>query len=166
MGEISFGQYSCKSNASHALEGQGFNVISLLYVPGKDILVAGALSRSPVTTGEDSFHEEIQAHVNELQSKWQVTDAGHAKIRVETLKAVNLKAAKECTIHVGLIIKRMFSWLPESSSSWYIDFTYLPSLTPATVIGKRKMFFAHHRDRDSCVRQRYSHLFSRVLCLC
>ena len=63
MGEISFGQYSCKSNASHALEGQGFNVISLLYVPGKDILVAGALSRSPVTTGEDSFHEEIQAHV-------------------------------------------------------------------------------------------------------
>ena len=50
------------------------------YVPGKDMLVADALSRSPVNTGQDSFHEEIQVHVSEIRSKWQVTDAGPAKM--------------------------------------------------------------------------------------
>ena len=63
------------------------------------MLVADAISHSPVTMGKDSFHEEIQAHVNKIQSQWQVTDAGLANIGAETLKDVNLKAAMEYTIH-------------------------------------------------------------------
>ena len=74
-----------------------FNV-KAKYVPGKDI-VADTLSRSPVSTTESSSHEEIQAHVSDVQSSWQVSDAGLAKIRAETLKDVNLKAAMEYTIH-------------------------------------------------------------------
>ena len=69
------------------------------YVPGKDMLVADTLSHSPVSTTESSSHEEIQAHVSDVQSSWQVSDAGLAKIRAETLKDVNLKAAMEYTIH-------------------------------------------------------------------
>lgn len=75
-----------------------FNV-KAKYVPGKDMLVADTLSRSPVSTTESSSHEEIQAHVSDVQSSWQVSDAGLAKIRAETLKDVNLKAAMEYTIH-------------------------------------------------------------------
>ena len=74
-----------------------FNV-KAKYVPGKDMLVADTLSRSPVSTTESS-HEEIQAHVSDVQSSWQVSHAGLAKIRAETLKDVNLKAATEYTIH-------------------------------------------------------------------
>ena len=47
----------------------------------------------------DVTHEEIQAHVSDVQPSWQVPDAGLAKIRAETLKDVNLKAAMEYTIH-------------------------------------------------------------------
>ena len=75
-----------------------FNV-NAKYVPGKDMLVADTLSRSPVSTTESSSHEEIQAHVSDVQSSWQVSDAGLAKIRAETLKDANLKAAMEYTIH-------------------------------------------------------------------
>ena len=75
-----------------------FNV-KAKYVPGKDMLVADTLSRSPVSTTESSSHEEIHAHVSDVQSSWQVSDAGLAKIRAETLKDVNLKAAMEYTIH-------------------------------------------------------------------
>ena len=75
-----------------------FNV-KARYVPGKDMLVADTLSRSPVSTTESSSREEIQAHVSDVQSSWQVSDAGLAKIRAETLKDVNLKAAMEYTIH-------------------------------------------------------------------
>ena len=74
-----------------------FNV-KAKYVQGKDMLVADTLSRSPVSTTESS-HEEIQAHVSDVQSSWQVSDTGLAKIRAETLKDVNLKAAMEYTIH-------------------------------------------------------------------
>ena len=49
------------------------------YVPGKDMLVADTLSRSPVSTTESSSHEEIQAHVSDVQSSWQVSDAGLGK---------------------------------------------------------------------------------------
>ena len=69
------------------------------YVPGKDMLVADTLTRSPVSKTESSSHEEIQSHVSDGQSSWQVSDAGLAKIRAETLKDVNLKAAMEYTIH-------------------------------------------------------------------
>ena len=76
-----------------------FNV-KAKYVPGKDMLVADTLSRSPVSTTESSSHEEIQAHVSDVQSSWQVSDTGLAKIRAETtVKDVNLKAAMEYTIH-------------------------------------------------------------------
>ena len=75
-----------------------FNV-KAKYVPGKDMLVADTLSRSLVSTFESSSHEEVQAHVSDVQSSWQVSDAGLAKIRAETLKDVNLKAAMEYTIH-------------------------------------------------------------------
>ena len=44
-----------------------FNV-KAKYVPGKDMLVADTLSRSPVSTTESSSHEEIQAHVSDVQS--------------------------------------------------------------------------------------------------
>ena len=74
-----------------------FNV-KAKYVPGKDMLVADALSRSHVSTTKSSSHEEVQAHVSDVQSSWQVSDAGLAKIRAETLKDVNLKAAMEYTI--------------------------------------------------------------------
>ena len=73
--------------------------IKAKYVPGKDMLVADTLSHSPVSTTESSSHEEIQAYVSDVQSSWQVSDAGLAKISAETLKAVNLKAAMEYTIH-------------------------------------------------------------------
>ena len=43
-----------------------FNV-KAKYVPGKDMLVADTLSRSPVSTTESSSHEEIQAHVSDVQ---------------------------------------------------------------------------------------------------
>ena len=69
------------------------------YVPGKDMLAADTLSRSPVATTESSSHEEIQAHVSDVRSSWQVSDAGLAKIRAGTLKDVNLKEAVEYTIH-------------------------------------------------------------------
>ena len=75
-----------------------FNV-KAKYVPGKDMLVADALSHSPVSTTESSSHEEVQAHVSDVQSSWQVSDAGLDKIRAETLKDVNLKSAMEYTIH-------------------------------------------------------------------
>ena len=75
-----------------------FNV-KAKYVPGKDMLVADTLSRSPVSTTKSNSHEEIHAHVSDVQSSWQVSDAGLAKIRAETLKDVNLKAAMEYTIH-------------------------------------------------------------------
>ena len=75
-----------------------FNV-KAKYVPGKDMLVAHTLSRSPVATTESSSHEEIQAHVSEVRSSLQVSDAGLAKIRAGTLKDVNLKEAMEYTIH-------------------------------------------------------------------
>ena len=58
------------------------------YVPGKDMLVADTLSRSPVSTTESSSHEEIQAQVSNVQSSRQVSDAGLAKIKAETLKDV------------------------------------------------------------------------------
>ena len=75
--------------------------INAKYVPGKDMLVADTLSRSPVSTTESSSHEEIQAHVSDVQSSWQVSDAWLAKIRAETLKDVNLKAAMEYTTIYG-----------------------------------------------------------------
>ena len=92
------------------------------------MLVADAISHSPVTMGKDSFHEEIQAHVNKIQSQWQVTDAGLANIGAETLKDVNLKAAMEYTIHhsvVGLSAKRMFSRLLETSSSSELNLAFM-----------------------------------------
>ena len=67
--------------------------------PNTSMLVADTLSRSPISTTESSFHEEIQAHVSDVQSSWQVSDTGLTKIRAETLKDVNLKAAMEYTIH-------------------------------------------------------------------
>ena len=75
-----------------------FNV-KAKYVPGKDMLVADTLSRSPVATTESSSHEEIQAHVSDVRSSWQVSDAGLAKIRAGTLKDVYIKEAMEYTIH-------------------------------------------------------------------
>ena len=257
-----------------------FNV-KAKYVPGKDMLVADTLSRSPVSTTESSSHEEIQAHVSDVQSSWQMSDAGPAKIRAETLKDVNLKAATEYTIHgwpqykedVQLAAKDFFIirgelslhdgllvrgdrivvpfslrkqildriheghmgvarcreraaqsvWWPRIGKdiksrvascrhclekqpsqasepllpstlpdrpfqkvgidicefrnkhylvqvdyySRYIDVTYLPSLTSATVIGKLKNFFLPSwRSRDSCFRQRYPVLLGRVPYFC
>ena len=240
-----------------------FNV-KAKYVPGKDMLVADTLSRSPVFKTESSSHEKIQAHVSDVQSSWQVSDAGLAKIRAETLTDVNLKAAMEYTIqedvHLaardffitrgelslndGLLVrgdrivvpfslkKQILERIHEghmgvakcreraAQSVWwprigkdiksrvagcrhclekqpsqasepllppalpdrpfqkvgidicefrnkhylvqvdyysrYIDVTYLPSLTSATVIGKLKNFFSHHGvPENSCFRQRY-----------
>ena len=52
--------------------------IKTKYVPGKDMLVVDTLSRSPVSISESSSHEEIQAHVSDVQSSRQVSDAGLA----------------------------------------------------------------------------------------
>ena len=73
-----------------------FNV-KTKYVPGKDMLVA--VSQSYIHNWKQFPWSEIQAHVSDVQSSWQVSDAGVAKIRAETLKDVNLKAAMEYTIH-------------------------------------------------------------------
>ena len=73
--------------------------IKAQYVPGKDMLVADALSRSPISAETDTFHDEIEHHVNEVSSSWQVSDAGLADIRTETAKDINLKTAMEYTAH-------------------------------------------------------------------
>ena len=69
--------------------------IKAKYVPGKDMLVADTLSRSPVSTTESNSHwlRKFKPMSADVLSSWQlksVSDAGLAKIRAETLKDVNL----------------------------------------------------------------------------
>lgn len=69
-----------------------------MYSPGKDLVVADTLSRCPLSheSQEDDLkdvHEDIEAHVDFVQSSWPATDARLAEIRQETSHDRVLSAA-------------------------------------------------------------------------
>ena len=57
------------------------------YTPGKDMVVADALSRSPLNreSGND-LQQDVQDHVNEITSSWPATDSKLSQIRKETVE--------------------------------------------------------------------------------
>ena len=70
------------------------------YIPGKEMTVADALSRSPtkLTLGSASGGEnEVTAHVREVTSSWEVKDATIKRIKEETKKDIVLQAAVKYT---------------------------------------------------------------------
>ena len=70
-----------------------------IHTPGKDMIVADTLSRSPVSTHDSiNLQEDVHVFASEVISSWPVSDAKLNKIRKETQKDVNLKTALEYTI--------------------------------------------------------------------
>ena len=45
------------------------------HVPGKELVIADALSRKPLSYSEESTHQEIQAHVDAVQAYWPASNA-------------------------------------------------------------------------------------------
>ena len=67
--------------------------LTATYAPGRDLVVADTLSRSPLQVSEVSsdIQEDVRAYVQEAAARWPATDAKLEKIRQETAKDVNLK---------------------------------------------------------------------------
>ena len=73
------------------------------YAPGKDLVVADALSRSPLShaSQKDDFPEvrqDIEAHVDFVRSTWPATDKRLAEIAAETSRDRVLSAAVHYTV--------------------------------------------------------------------
>ena len=69
------------------------------YAPGKDMVVADALSRSPLNKESgNNLQQDVQDHVNEITSSWPASDSKLSQIRKETQKDLNLKKAMEYTL--------------------------------------------------------------------
>ena len=69
------------------------------YVPGKDMVVADALSRSPMAGNHiNRLQNDIEEYVNEVMASWPASDAKLNQIREATQQDVNLKTAMEYTI--------------------------------------------------------------------
>jgi transposase InsO family protein len=69
-----------------------------IYTPGKNMEVADTLSRSPSLTQENcELEDKIRVHVDSVQASWPASDRFLDKIREETQKDVNLKAALDYT---------------------------------------------------------------------
>lgn len=69
-----------------------------VHKPGKGMVVADTLSRSPLaTTVGTDLEEEVEYHVKMVTATWPVTDQYMNQIRVETQKDVNLKYAMDYT---------------------------------------------------------------------
>ena len=81
------------------------------YAPGKDTVVANALSRSPMNV-ESSNHLQldVQDHVNKITSTWPASDSKLSQIRRETQRDLNLKTAMEYTM-VGWPMHKQDVWL-------------------------------------------------------
>ena len=73
--------------------------VTATYTPGKHMLTADHLSRSPLSESEENkFQEEIFCHVHSITSNWSTTDNRLQKIREGTQKDINLKYAFDYTI--------------------------------------------------------------------
>ena len=60
---------------------------SRVYAPGKDMVVADALSRSPLNRESGNhLQQDVQDHVNEITSSWPATDSKLSQIRKETVE--------------------------------------------------------------------------------
>ena len=71
------------------------------FIPGKDLIVTDALSRSPGTEGSSSYEKELEAdinmHVDTLHMSWSVSDAKLEKLRKATAEDITLSMALEYT---------------------------------------------------------------------
>lgn len=54
------------------------------HVPGKDLVVADALSRSPCSQEDSYTEEEVQLHVDALKAEWPASDAKLSELRSQT----------------------------------------------------------------------------------
>lgn len=69
-----------------------------IHRPGRDMVVADTLSRSPLTTEKvSSLDEEVAYHINMVRTTWPVTDPYMSRIRSETQRDVNLRYTMEYT---------------------------------------------------------------------
>ena len=69
------------------------------YAPGKDMVVADALSRSPLNRESGNHLQQyVQDHDNEITSSWSASESKLSQIRKETQKDLNLKTAMEYTL--------------------------------------------------------------------
>ena len=76
-----------------------FNVTAM-YTPGKNMLVADHLSRSPSPTEyKEHFvtEDDVEAQVSSITSNWSVSDARLDKIKAESQRDVQLKYAMQYT---------------------------------------------------------------------
>ena len=80
-------------------------------MPGKDMVVTDALSRSPLNRESGNhLQQDVQDHVNEITSSWPASDSKLSQIRKETQKDLNLKTAMEYTL-VGWPTHKQDVWL-------------------------------------------------------
>ena len=69
------------------------------YAPGKNMVVADALSRSPLNRESGNHLQQyVQDHNNEITSSWSASESKLSQIRKETQKDLNLKTAMEYTL--------------------------------------------------------------------
>lgn len=70
-----------------------------IHKPGKDMVIADTLSRSPLphTKQDTVIHDDIEMYVHEITSCWPVSDEKLEQIRRETQKDVNVKMALDYT---------------------------------------------------------------------
>ena len=81
------------------------------YAPGKDMVVADALSRSPLNRESGNhLQQDVQDHVNEITSSRPASDSKLSQICKETQKDLNMKTAMEYTL-VGWPTKKQDVWL-------------------------------------------------------
>jgi hypothetical protein len=75
-----------------------FNVVAE-HAPGRDMVIADTLSRSPLE-GDDSnqLQEDVKAYVDEVVSSWPVSDARLNELREATAQDINLKTTIEQTM--------------------------------------------------------------------
>ena len=95
------------------------------YAPGKDMVVADALSRSPLNRESGSHLQQgVQDNVNEITSSWPASDSKLGQIRKETQKDLNLKKAMEYTLA---------GWPTHKQDVWPVSYTHLTLPTRSLV---------------------------------
>ena len=69
------------------------------YLPGKEMLIADALSRCPMPGTEEKSHQDVEAHVREVEASWPVKDATLDSLREKTKEDVELSCAISYTLN-------------------------------------------------------------------
>ncbi len=68
------------------------------HVPGKDLVVADTLSRSPRPCMESYTEQEVELHVEALRAEWPASDAKLAELRTQTRRDAVLQEAIRYTL--------------------------------------------------------------------